>query len=680
MTEILIFISALAIFMGLLVWMRNTTQLINQFFLGLTLSIALWVMTNAVFFGLEGEAKYIDALISYGAAGMTATFLFVFARGMVAVTAHYKLIIFTGIVCSILSAYPGFLATGVVGNSIKTTFWIALYGAWVGALLVGSIIILLAKRKNVSPRRSQQISILLRGLMFSAVGGLLCNLILPMTGNYTLVAFGPACALIFIMVFAYSIIRQHLFDIRSSIVRIMAYAVSVILLGGILGYGGYYVTNNFSNESIDAFVFIAMGVLIATAFPTVKRLLDYSTRKIFFRNEYDTQTALDQMSDLISMTTSLKHLESLTTKHLQDILGSQAISIKYDKLPLIQKQSLLTKNTVVSRDTMDENQNRELFELFEGKHVAVYALLNIKHKIIGYIEIADKANGTSYSQKDINFIGIIADELAIAIQNAQRLEEISHFNDQLKSRITDATLELRESNKKLRQLDASKDEFISMASHQLRTPLTSIKGYISMLLDEDLGEIKPEQRKALEEAFDSSQRMVYLIGDFLNLSRIQTGKFELERASVSLPTLLGQEIEQLRQSAKARHVTLLYDEPANFPPLNIDETKIRQVMMNFIDNAIYYAKPSGGEILIVLETKRDEILFRVRDNGIGVPLQSRKKLFSKFFRADNAKKARPDGTGIGLYMAKRVVVAHGGEIIFESKEDEGSEFGFRLPT
>ena len=102
-------------------------------------------------------------------------------------------------------------------------------------------------------------------------------------------------------------------------------------------------------------------------------------------------------------------------------------------------------------------------------------------------------------------------------------------------------------------------------------------------------------------------------------------------------------------------------------------------MMNFIDNAIYYAKPDGGEIDISLINHPHHVTFRVKDNGIGVPASDRHHLFTKFFRAGNARKARPDGTGIGLYMAKKVIIAHGGSIIFDSKEGEGSTFGFRLP-
>lgn len=239
---------------------------------------------------------------------------------------------------------------------------------------------------------------------------------------------------------------------------------------------------------------------------------------------------------------------------------------------------------------------------------------------------------------------------------------------------------LRRSNQKLKVIDEAKDEFISIASHQLRTPLTSVKGYLSMVLDGDVGVITSEQRRVLEEAFASSQRMVYLIGDFLNVSRLQTGKFELEPSRVLLPAIIQDEIDQLRATAEARNVQLVYSPPASFPPLMVDETKIRQVMMNFIDNAIYYAKPGGGRVAIELARHPHHVSFRVRDNGIGVPKEEAHSLFTKFYRATNARRARPDGTGIGLFMARRVVVAHGGTIIFESVEGQGSTFGFRLPT
>jgi signal transduction histidine kinase len=217
-----------------------------------------------------------------------------------------------------------------------------------------------------------------------------------------------------------------------------------------------------------------------------------------------------------------------------------------------------------------------------------------------------------------------------------------------------------------------------MASHQLRTPLTSVKGYISMLMEGDAGKISHQQKKMLDEAFSSSQRMVYLIADLLNVSRLRTGKFVIEPDEVYLPDIVEQEVRQLEPTARSRKLKLVFDKPARFPKVWLDETKIRQVIMNFIDNAIYYT-PAGGRIEIKLTSKRAGIEYTVTDTGIGVAKEEQAKLFTKFYRAGNAKQARPDGTGLGLYMARRVISAQGGSVIFHSKLNRGSTFGFNFP-
>ena len=248
----------------------------------------------------------------------------------------------------------------------------------------------------------------------------------------------------------------------------------------------------------------------------------------------------------------------------------------------------------------------------------------------------------------------------------------------MQKKIEDATHKLRHSNEKLKALDEAKDEFISMASHQLRTPLTSIKGYVSMVLDGDAGQITPKQEELLKSAFTSSQRMVYLISDLLNVSRLKTGKFVIEAKEVFLPDVVEGEVMQLQETAKNRKLQLIYKKPKKFPSVMLDETKIRQVIMNFADNAIYYT-PAGGKIKVVLEYDKHSVSYKVIDNGIGVPKEEQHKLFSKFYRAGNARKARPDGTGLGLFMAKKVVIAQGGAILFETHPGKGSTFGFTFP-
>jgi signal transduction histidine kinase len=199
-----------------------------------------------------------------------------------------------------------------------------------------------------------------------------------------------------------------------------------------------------------------------------------------------------------------------------------------------------------------------------------------------------------------------------------------------------------------------------------------------MVLEGDAGKVSAKQKVLLRQSYTSAQRMVYLISDLLNVSRLRTGKFIIEPTAVNLPDVVGEELKQVEETAKSRNVKLSYIKPKNYPTLNLDDTKIRQVIMNFVDNAIYYT-PAGGKVVVALNTTLKSAEFSVTDNGIGVPKAEQAHLFTKFYRAGNARVARPDGTGLGLFMAKKVIVASGGALIFKSTEGRGSTFGFTFP-
>lgn len=266
-----------------------------------------------------------------------------------------------------------------------------------------------------------------------------------------------------------------------------------------------------------------------------------------------------------------------------------------------------------------------------------------------------------------NLVERLTGTVSIAMENRLLYQELQEASSQLKAQ-----------NIKLKELDQTKDEFISMASHQLRTPLTTIKGYLSMVLEGDAGKVTQQEADMVKKAFDSAQRMVYLIADLLNVSRLQTGKFVLDNKPTNLAELVLGELDQLQEVAKNRRIKLIYNKPASFPILMLDDNKIRQVMMNFLDNAIYYTPP-GGEVTAKVEATDTAVTFSVTDTGVGVPKSVQPHLFSKFYRADNARKMRPDGTGLGLFMAKKIIVAQGGALIFFSLEGKGSVFGFSFP-
>ena len=675
---LLVLISLVTLLMGVLVWTRKPSNAVNQLFLGLCMFLALWMMTNALYERADGELKYGIALLSYVAAGLVATFFLSFSMAITARLKRSWIMFAIGITLSVISGIPGVLAVGLSDANILTTNFIILYGIWLVSYFVISIMTLSSDAHLTRQRRAQARAVLV-GAAMAMVGGAFCNLLLPLIGNYRAVSLGPLFSAVFVFVATYSIVKQGLFDIRRTFVRFIAYALSVATLGAGFGYIASVLLGAMGAELNASSTIIITSIGIAVLFAPTKKLFDMITNKIFLRAEYDIQGSIDVMTRVFSQSMTVEQFKRRSCNEIARIVKAQNVRIR-ETVPEPVKRYLEKhgQNILMRDDIEDERGHNGVIAHMEEAHIAVVAPLSIQDKAIGYLVFGGRSNGTAYNSHDREFIDIISDEMAIAYQNVTRLESIQTFNENLQERIASATKELRASNKKLQDLDESKDEFISMASHQLRTPLTTVKGYISMLLDGDVGEITPQQRKVLEEAFSSSQRMVYLIGDFLNVSRLQTGKFELESHEVELGEVIDQEVDQMRDSARSRKMKLDYQRPAHDIRVHLDENKIRQVVMNFLDNAIYYSK-QGDTIHIVLSQSAGYIALKVTDHGMGVPVGERHRLFSKFYRASNAKKQRPDGTGIGLFMARKVVVAHGGTMIFETSEGNGSTFGFRLP-
>ena len=199
-----------------------------------------------------------------------------------------------------------------------------------------------------------------------------------------------------------------------------------------------------------------------------------------------------------------------------------------------------------------------------------------------------------------------------------------------------------------------------------------------MMLEGDAGRMSKTQTEFAGYAYGSSERMVNLISDLLNVSRLSAGRFIIQTKPTDMVAMIRDEVRQLESHATAKNLKLIFEAPDQDLPLaEIDDNKTRQVVMNFIDNAIYYTPK--GSITVSLDQTGNYVRLRVTDTGIGVPEAARKKLFSKFYRAENAQTVRPDGTGLGLYLARRVVEDQGGTILFSSTLGKGSTFGFELP-
>jgi signal transduction histidine kinase len=322
---------------------------------------------------------------------------------------------------------------------------------------------------------------------------------------------------------------------------------------------------------------------------------------------------------------------------------------------------------------------KETLDLLREMKVEILLPLNIKNRVVGLIALGAKESGDLYNSEDLQVLGIVASQSAIAIENAMLYEETLNFNTKLEKEVELATRDLRSANERLKKLDQAKSEFISIASHQLRTPLTIIKGYISMMLEGSFGKIGPVSRDALNKVYDSNERLVYLVENLLNISRIESGSLKFNYETMHLEKVVESVVEELREAAKAKNIQIEYDPPKkDLPLVKVDAEKIRQVLMNLIDNAIKYT--SRGKVKVVFRKKGDNLFFSVTDKGMGISSEDIPHLFRKFIRGQGAMLAHTEGTGLGLYVAKQMIDAHHGRIWVESQgAGKGSKFCFELP-
>lgn len=217
---------------------------------------------------------------------------------------------------------------------------------------------------------------------------------------------------------------------------------------------------------------------------------------------------------------------------------------------------------------------------------------------------------------------------------------------------------------KHRELDKAKTDFVTLASHQLRTPLSIIKWYVDFLINGDAGEISEEQKKYLQEVYLSNERLIELVNALLDVSRIDVGTFSIDPEPISITEKADEAIAKFSKEIETKNIKLekIYDE---FPSIDLDPRLTRIVFENIISNSIKYT-PDSGFIKVIIKKTEKNILIKISDSGCGIPREHQPKIFNKLFRAENARKIESIGTGLGLYIVKAIIQKSGGKIWFES--------------
>lgn len=727
--EILIIpVLMLTLVMGYFVWSRKSRDLVNISFGLACLNIIGWGV-GILIFRLYQD---LDVVLFWGRFIHFLAFLIpVFLITMVISyplgrIVYPKIIVPVLIMLSIFSLFLSFHPEFINGltfaiDGTRGLDYHYLFYIYAGALVIlFNLLFVYTYFKFIKSNGiyRNQYRYMLIGILISSVLGMVMNLILVGLGNFRYNWLGPVSPVIMLLFMAYAIVAHRLFDIRVIIKRTVVFAgLSAFVLGTYIviiftaatlaGTGGQAALA--SKQLIPN---LLAALAIAVGFEPLRRWMTVRTDKWLFKGEYTPEEVLRSLSDtlanVIDLVEALDGMMQLVVKSMRlhravafivqpgenegEYELKRAVQVnmasKASQLQLAPKDALLQYfiQSRVNKAPLTPVVTEELIRAFDegsikgeraqlaadlisrleqfGAAVALPLFLTRQQPVpsapgsptryrdveslVGVLLLGEKKSGDAFTDQDLKLLEILSNQTAAAVEKARFFEE-----DQLKS------------------------EFVSIASHELLTPTAAMEGYLSMILEEDMGKVDDKARGYLEKVFAESKRLASLVKDLLNVSRIERGKIVVNLQPVELAPLIETTIENLQIKAKERGLKLTFDAPKSLPKVMADPEKLTEVVMNIAGNGLKYT--AEGTVTVSAEVKGNQVLIHTKDSGIGMKPADIQHLFTKFFRASNSDQTGQTGTGLGLYISKHVIELMGGTMGVTSEIGKGSTFTFSLP-
>jgi signal transduction histidine kinase len=341
--------------------------------------------------------------------------------------------------------------------------------------------------------------------------------------------------------------------------------------------------------------------------------------------------------------------------------GSALESIRADS-PIAQ-WLLTTEGLLVKEEVKLNPLIARYFETAEGELESIKAALivplKVENKLNGILLLGEKLSGEIYDDQELDMLLLLATQAAISLENARLYEGLAT------------------SNARLLEASRLKSQFLANMSHELRTPLNSIIGFSKVLLNRLDGDLNERQDAYVRSVHNSSRHLLELINSILDFSRIEAGRFEMRPEMIDLHDIVEECLQSSMPLVRDKRVKLERDVPVELPAVHADRTRIKQVLLNLISNAIKFTH--SGRVLVQVRHDRDVLHVSVADTGIGISPGDLQRLFEPFQRLDNPLAQQADGTGLGLAISKKFIELHRGRIWAESRESQGSTFHFTLP-
>lgn len=696
----IILLTALAnIALGVISYNKNPKSVTHRLLSLLTVIFALWSIANyfSLNSGTKEETLFWIRVVMLITAPMGPVLYFfikafphyklsmnkIFFKILISIILFVEFIVFTPLIFSDVTIKNGSI-TPVPGPGIILYAFLLI-----GAPLVGSIELIKKYRKSKGYEKLQ-LKYLIVGVTETFGLQILTNFIAVVVFHYSgFVIFGPVFSLIFVVFITYAIIRHRLLEVRFILVRPLVYLMLIVLAAVIYILGVIFVSHYIFNIKIDQSLLpshVLIALFIAFTFVPLRNFLEESTNKIFYKGRYDQHDLVYQLTKIIASNITLEDVTTKTLSRLKTTLRiSHGAFIIYNSRgfkifsigdhPYEDNKRAINKLYNLKRLAIfDEEGSGNIKELMRTIDVSVAVPLFERGKKIGLLLLSEKKSGQIYSNRDVGVLHIFGPAVSVAIQNAKAYEEIKNFNSRLKEEIQHATKNLREANLKLTELGKQKDEFMAIASHELKTPVTSIKLYTQLLHHKF---VKAKDLKSAESVTKMDMqinKLVSLINDLLDATKIEEGKLKFNMDVCDLNTILKEIVEEMQLTTKHKIEMQL----GKIDRVNADQNRIEQVIINLISNAIKYS-PGGNKVIVKTSGEKDKVVLSVQDFGMGLTESEQKRVFERFNRAGQEGPGGLPGLGLGLYISREIIRRHNGKIWVESEKGKGSTFYFSLP-
>jgi signal transduction histidine kinase len=727
---LLIVTAFLNLLLGGIIFFNGPTKKTNITYSAICVSLLAWIIGMILFRSAPPQSGIFWCTVLYVAAAFIPSiylyFTYIFPTEEKNILPKVAFIFTLNAVIVLMTIWPGFIIKDVIirpgaEKEIIFTNYYWFYFLYISIFFTFGFYRLFLKYSRSKGIEKQQILYLLLGDVIAANGAFVTNLIMPWIGFFFLNWLGQFLTVIMVGFASYAIVRYRLMDIR-----IVARKVFVYLGVGTFVYGVFYLLLWFYDHTLggpftnSAYAFsLLLAPIFVMGFYTVDRGMRVFANKYLFVSLYNYQETIKNLSRELTYHNNLTEIIDSIVSTIEDtmrlnragvllvdrarrpavfriakVIGfneKNGISLVKDnfltqqlessKLPLVADELLF-----LARNANSAVEKKGLERLYKNmNHIEASLCLPLinEGKLIGIIVLGAKLSGGAYTNEDLELLATLANQAGIAINNAQLYQQVKDFNLVLQSKIDAQTKELKKEAKELEEKNINlnkllevKNDFLRVVNHQLNTPVSIIKNSIYMIKSGAF-----TQEKGLEFIDEGVKRMQEIITDFWKAFSFEGEGIKLDLQETNLEEIVDRLVDNAANNSplvKSRGLTVKSVKSFIIPHVKSDAKQITQAASNLLENAISYT--NAGSVIVSYEKVDDFLKVFVKDTGVGIDLEDQTKIFEKFVRGRRATHERPGGSGLGLYIAKKIVEANGGKMKLEESEvGKGSTFSFTVP-